>query len=165
MTQLEPYRVLLTISRSWQSEEDVQYAIRDVLWEAPEGRPVVFVHGDCWEGFGSDGIADRYLVHIGAAVERHPVDKAAPCTDRCRHGARRNDRCPAAPQYRNEHMVSLGADRCLAFIGPCERPGCRKPKPHGSHGTTRTAVLAENAGIPVHRYEQTGDSRDAARRP
>jgi hypothetical protein len=49
-------------------------------------------------------------------------------------------------------MVSLGADRCLAFIGPCTSPRCRKAGPHPSHGASGCADLAEAAGIPVRRW-------------
>jgi hypothetical protein len=54
-------------------------------------------------------------------------------------------------------MVAAGADLCLAFIDPCTKQGCRKIQPHGSHGASHTADLAEKAGIPTRRFPE--DSR------
>lgn len=57
----------------------------------------------------------------------------------------------AAGFDRNARMVALGADACRAFIGPCEKPGCREPGPHGSHGARHCVGLAEAAGIDTRR--------------
>jgi hypothetical protein len=59
---------------------------------------------------------------------------------------------PAAGPRRNAHMIRLGADLCLAFIGPCTSGRCRRADRHPSHGASGTAQLARAAGITVRRW-------------
>jgi hypothetical protein len=54
-----------------------------------------------------------------------------------------------AGHRRNAQMVGQGANECLPFIGPCTRPTCPDPEPHGSHGATGCLERAMAAGIPV----------------
>lgn len=120
-----PVRVLVTGSRTWDAVEVIARAFAEVRAIAPPGESVVVVHGDCRRG--ADAIADRAATYFGWAVERHPADwyryrKTA--------GFRRND-----------EMVALGADVCLAFIRD------------GSRGASHCAAAAARAGIPVRRYE------------
>lgn len=86
-------------------------------------------------------VAER-LRALGRPVEseRHPADWKT-------FGRR-------AGFVRNEEMVNRGADVVLAFISPCSKSGCTKPQPqpHGSHGATITADLAEQAGLAVKRF-------------
>jgi hypothetical protein len=53
-------------------------------------------------------------------------------------------------------MVGLGADVCLAFLGPCTSRHCRRVDPHWSHGTSGCAQLAKAAGIPVRPFTSNG---------
>ncbi|MFB6934553.1 hypothetical protein [Streptomyces chartreusis] len=76
-------------------------------------------------------------------IEQHPAQ---------RHPTEDFGPWPGAGPRRNAHMVSLGADACLAFIGPCTSPRCRRPGPHPSHGASGCADLAEQAGIPTRRW-------------
>lgn len=125
----QPYRVLVTGSRDWLTPKVVWAALNDVRDEVlPSGRHIVIVHGACPSG--ADAHAVRWADtarHYGVGDEEaHPADWKA------------NGK--AAGPIRNAHMVSLGADLCLAFIK------------NGSRGASHTAALAEQAGIPVRRF-------------
>lgn len=129
-------RILVTGSRDWADHLAVHEALVEALYQRV---PAVIVHGACPSG--ADAIASwwvRQYKHLGVTEEPHAADWR-------KHGY-------AAGFRRNEDMVQLGADVCLAFISPCSKPGCRTPGPHGSHGASHTADLAEKAGIPVFRY-------------
>jgi hypothetical protein len=111
-------RVLITGSRTWTNDS--------VIWaELSVYRMVqpTLVHGDAR---GADRIAAGIWRTWGLPVEAHPADWDS-------HGR-------AAGMIRNRHMVTLGADVCLAFI--------RDQSP----GATHCADLAEQAGIPTRRY-------------
>lgn len=119
-----PFRVLVTGSRTW-TDHDV---VRDALVAARYQQDgMVVVHGACPSG--ADAIASwwvRQFRHLGITEEAHPADWA--------------QRGLAAGPIRNQHMVNLGADVCLAFIH------------NGSRGASHTARIAEQAGIPVRRW-------------
>lgn len=128
------FRVLVTGSRTWRDHEPIHAAL-DALHADHPG--MTLVHGACAQG--ADGIADRWAILRGVTVERHPAQWR-------RYGR-------SAGPRRNAHMVALGADIALAFIAPCRKDGCDRPGPHGSHDATNCADLAEQAGIPVQRWE------------
>jgi hypothetical protein len=96
--------------------------------------PAVIVHGACPTGadchrqrMGPGGSPAPRI--IGLTEERHPADwRPGGVFDR------------SAGFRRNAHMVSLGADVCLAFIR------------NGSNGASHTARLASQAGIEVRRW-------------
>lgn len=140
-------RVLVTGSRDWAD----WMTVWDVLsseWLTSSGWQFVVVHGQCPSG--ADKIADEWCESMidpevtgdSIAVERHPAQG---------HPSQDFGPWPAAGPRRNAYMVSLGADLCLAFIGPCTSPRCRRTDPHPSHGASGCADLAEKAGIPVRR--------------
>ncbi len=131
-------RILVTGSRGWGDRDAIDSALYGAWAEfhGAEG-PIVLVHGDC--PTGADAIAD-YLWRArsgGEPVEAHPADWSI--------GRK------AGPE-RNAHMVSLGANLCLAFIGPCSSPRCSIKGVHASHGATGCADLAEMAGIKTVRH-------------
>lgn len=146
MPELPTFRMLITGSRSWKDPAPIEQAIYDMAVEAAQlGKVLVVVHGDCR---GADRIAQSIVLrqrshgwrHI--YEEPHPAPWRAPCIERCLPGHRRTrvdgtDFCPAAGIYRNELMVSLGADVCFAFFKD------------QSNGTAKCAKLAEDAGIHV----------------
>lgn len=114
-------RILVTGSRDWDD--------RDLLWQtlsaAAEDVGNVLVSGACPKG--ADRMAEEWAeCQPDFTVERHPADWD-------RHGKR-------AGFIRNDEMVQLGADLCLAFIK------------NESKGATMTARLAEAAGIPTRRF-------------
>lgn len=59
--------------------------------------------------------------------------------------------CRKAGFRRDAKMVGRGATVCLAFIDLCVDGRCKRPEPHGSHGATGTAAMAERAGIDTRR--------------
>jgi hypothetical protein len=131
----KPFRILVTGSRAWDDWVTVWTALEDAIEEAYRKgrREYVVVHGGAK---GADQIAadfcedqagwyDDYANQV-LAVERHPADWD-------KHGK-------AAGPIRNQAMVDLGADVCLAFqIGD-------------SRGTADCIRRAEKAGIPIRRY-------------
>lgn len=112
-------RVLITGSRDWTDRRIIQAALRG----AGMGERHTLVSGAC--PTGADLMAEEEAAFLGWDIERHPADwsigkKAGP--------------------LRNQQMVDLGADLCLAFIL------------NDSRGATRCANAAEAAGIPVVRH-------------
>ena len=132
----EPYRVLVTGSRTWD-DKDFIWNMLDVL--LAELRHVIIVHGACPKG--ADAIAQGWVRHhlinrrnSQVRAERHPADWQ-------QHGR-------AAGFRRNAEMVRLGADLCLAFVRD------------NSRGATNCADLAERAGIEVRRFEYYAHSEE-----
>lgn len=114
-------RILVTGSRDWPRRETVWMALN---YHARRAGTIV-VHGDC--PTGADLHAQQWTeTQPDVVVERHRADWQ-------RHGR-------AAGPIRNQEMVDLGADACLAF-------------PLGaSRGTRDCMRRAEAAGIPVFNY-------------
>lgn len=138
---MKPYRILITGSRDWQDRA----AVDDILTATAAANaftetPTVIVHGGC--PTGADAMADDWARWHAA---RNPLIEFE------RHRAETFGPWPQCGPIRNRHMVGLGADITLAFIGPCTKPNCRRPQPHGSHGASGCADLAEQAGITVRR--------------
>jgi hypothetical protein len=116
----EPYRLLVTGSRTWTDELSIATTLLDV-WNS-WGRPLdaVMVVGDA---AGADAIAARAWQRAGLPVEVHVADWE-------RHGKR-------AGMIRNATMVASGADRCVGF------------SVDNSKGTAHCVASARRAGVPV----------------
>jgi hypothetical protein len=135
-------RVLVTGSRDWTDVAAVNDALDAISAHVDDD--IVVVHGACRTGadaYARAWVQDRLDVGETTITEDpHPVDWS--------QGAR-------GGPIRNHHMISLGADVCLAFIGLCTARRCResgkRPEPHESHGASGTAAKAERAGIPTIR--------------
>lgn len=159
----DPFRILITGSRDWTDypaiyralikacdENGLNYEPDEYGNTMPDPSKITVVEGGC--PTGADFIADQWCVGNMFVPEVHKADWD-------RFGK-------SAGFIRNKHMVSLGADLCLAFILRCTRcstkaegRGPHEPHSgvlmtHGSHGATHTALLAEEAGIPTVRYER-----------
>lgn len=127
-----PPRILVTGSRNWDDRDTIRQALASA-WETLGRHPeATLVHGDCHLG-GADRIADGIWRSWGLPVEPHPAERG-------------HDGRILGPE-RNQHMVDLGADLCLAF--PLA----------GSRGTRNCMRLARQAGIEVrvhHAATRTG---------
>lgn len=140
-------RLLVTGSRTWDDGQAVDARLDEIAAECRTiRRTLTVIHG---AAAGVDAIAHNWVKrrqarHWPVWVEAHPAPWNAHCIDRCTPGHRRprrggGDYCPAVGMYRNERMVQLDADVCLAFIRDA------------STGATGCADLAEAAGIPTTR--------------
>lgn len=138
-------RVLVTGSRSWGDIDAVHTALDALAQSAAQSgySGLTVVHGGAKGADTTAGlwVVDRKRRGWRVTAEPHPVSGA----DWREHGN-------LAGHRRNARMVDLGADVCLAFINPCEREKCRRPRPHGTHGTVQCAELAEAEGIRTERF-------------
>jgi hypothetical protein len=123
-------RILITGGRNWTDYTTINDAILDAsMWQDvswwPDFDPatITIVHGDAK---GADTIAGGVARMFGMTEERHPANWET------HHRA--------AGPIRNQEMVDLGADLCLAFLMP------------GSKGTADCVRRAEKAGIEVRKY-------------
>jgi hypothetical protein len=115
------YRILVTGSRDWQGTDSIGKALIQAYYAAPGYSPeIVVVHGDC--PTGADAKADLLATLHGFQVEKYP------------------GRDFPSFQDRNQFMVDLGADVCLAFAYKW------------ASGTGQTARMARKAGIRTIDY-------------
>lgn len=128
------HRILITGSRAWDDKLAIYVTIKQ--FHRPDS---VIVHGHC--PTGADALADSLCRDIEWNYERHPAKWDKPCGPECSHmkcsSYNRSPYYACAGHVRNQKMVDLGADICLAFIMP------------GSRGTWDCLGRAEAAGIPV----------------
>jgi hypothetical protein len=115
-------RILVTGSRNWTSVSRIADALDHAVDDFARMEKLVcapiLVHGGCK---GADLIAAEYW--LGRLVEEYPADW--------------DTFGKAAGPIRNQQMVDLGADICLAFPMP------------DSRGTWDCVRRAREAGIPV----------------
>lgn len=118
---MTPYRILVTGSRKWTDAHAVDRELGAIARRiVQEGQDVVLVHG---AATGLDTIAADEATHRGWTVEPHPAEE---------HGS-----WPYCGPLRNQAMVDLGADLCLAFPTA------------DSRGTWDCVKRANKAGIRV----------------
>ena len=120
------YRILVTGSREWVNRGVIYNALVAEFNSEPGA---ILVSGACPSG--ADLICEEIWGTWGGAIERHPADWK-------RHGK-------AAGFIRNQEMVDLGADVCLAF------------RRNYSRGTTHCANAATMAGIPTLWFTEDED--------
>lgn len=139
--------VLITGSRSYTDRATVFQVLNNTLlyrW------PLAVMHGDCAQG--PDRFASEWVnAHQDTkAIEiRRPVTGLEWGTYGSYAGPRRNQ---AMVDEMATLMDQANFVRCLAFIGPCVSPICRRTDPHDSHGASGCADMAEQAGIFTTRY-------------
>lgn len=123
-------RILITGSRTWTDRS----VIAKTLDPFPDGS--ILVSGACPSG--ADKLCEEYADQRGWKIERHAA--------RWQVDGAYNSR---AGFERNEFMVALGADVCVAFVHPCKRCSVKAERlaPHGSHGALHTYNLAQRAGM------------------
>lgn len=123
-------RVLLTGSRAYPGPSPIYRALGAVLFRHG---PFTLAHGACSTG------ADFYA---------HEWATAHPEVEEIKYPASWEAYGEAAGPMRDEHMVSDGADLCLAF--PMSK----------DEDTQHLMGLARAAGIPVRTYNENGSLRD-----
>jgi YspA, cpYpsA-related SLOG family len=129
-------RILVTGSRHWSDYERVSFglatAIETLMAKFPEDKTITLIHG---AAPGADSLADnfmfrsrKFLAQKGytVVIDPHPADWD-------KHGK-------AAGPIRNQEMVDLGADICVAFVAP------------DSRGTVDCMKRARAAGIEILEY-------------
>ena len=124
-------RILITGSRDWSREDELRDAIDSwIRRNVEKDKVTILVHGDASRG--ADRMGRNYArLAWWLQEESHPADW--------------ENQGKAAGFIRNQEMVDLGADVCLAFIR------------NGSKGATHTADQAAKSGIPVIRYLDNED--------
>lgn len=138
-------RLLVTGSRFYTDRNKLMGALMDARSDLRGvGGPtdgITLVHG---AAPGLDSLAAWVWHSWGLTTEAHPADWDRACDALCTHQPRFRDGvpyCPAAGYIRNQEMVDLGADLCLAF-------------PLGeSRGTRDCMRRTEKAGIEVRVIE------------
>lgn len=144
----DDYRVLVTGSRDLTDSHLVHEQLGHALLTAvATRRRMVVVHGACPRG--ADKFAHAWAKRkqrdgLPVEVEAHPAKN---------HPTQDFGPWPGCGPKRNNYMVSLGADLCLAFIGLCTSDRCVQASAHGSHGSSGCLAAAKAAGIRVVRWD------------
>lgn len=115
-------RILITGSREWMNVDLIRTIFEGTKFNSAA---TTLVSGHCR---GADLLCERIAKELGWMIEPHEADWEL-------FGKR-------AGYIRNVHMVSLGADICLAFI-----------KDH-SKGSTNTAYLSRTANIQTYIFRE-----------
>lgn len=126
---MDKFRILITGSRAWSRPDEIYHQIQEVMIEKGPDKHYVIVHGGA---MGADLMAEHcaaIMANVGwnVEVEEHPADW---------------NLGKSAGLQRNQHMVDLGADVCLAFIR------------QGSPGATHCMTAAQAAHIPVRLFTE-----------
>lgn len=133
------YRVIVTGSRDWPSTALIHDALMSAWLHTESSQDMVVLIGDC--PTGADSIAKGWVrPRIGQGVNF------------LEYRTHWKEWGLSAGPRRNARMVEDGADLCLAFLMPCDKTNCPRPKPHYSHGTMNCLGLAREAGIETKEF-------------
>jgi hypothetical protein len=130
------YRILITGSRDWTDEKMIREALLAANADNPYQWKTILVHGGAR---GADQMAAEIAHSLGWSIETHRA-RWNHHDDNCPAWHEGEPVCKRAGHRRNEEMVKLGADICLAFIK------------NNSAGATGCAKSAEKFGIPTERF-------------
>lgn len=146
--------LLITGSQTWTHFPSISQVLRMYASHAfSHNRRLLVVNGKCDRG--ADALATLWVARHkdqGWPVDEapYPADWSGPCRpDRCEPGHRRlrangDEYCPAAGNFRNELMISVGPMWCEGFMR------------NNSAGTAHCTRQARAAGIPTHVTPWTG---------
>lgn len=144
-------RVLVTGSRDWPDPKPVICALNSQWLKAhKKGQTLVVVQGECPKGadlFAAEWAQFREDRGFRVKNESHPADWDRDCDYHCTHPPRwkwGKPYCPLAGHMRNQAMVDLGADMCIAF--PLR----------DSRGTWDCMKRAKKAGMSVINFGYDG---------
>ncbi|MGY1946661.1 SLOG family protein [Nocardia asiatica] len=132
-------RLLVTGSRNWTDRDRIRDGLRQA-WRQLQPGPIVLIHG---AARGADLLAADIWTGGGLPDEPHPAKWDQPCGPSCTHRKERDGRAyyTCAGGLRNQLMVDLGADLCIAF-----------PMGDGWSGTRDCMARAVKAGIEVREF-------------
>lgn len=120
---MSTHRILVTGSRKWVDQAKILSALREAQQRYPGA---ILVHGDA---VGADKMAATVWETGSNPTEPHPASNFP------------------TPRARNQHMVDLGADLCLAFALSW------------ASGTGMCARMARRAGIETIDYGVNTDTK------
>lgn len=136
-------RLIVTGSRNWTNEDFVWGQLTKAM-VAAGGRKLIVVQGE--GNRGPDRFARRWAMEqmrwgTQVDVESWEADRS--------NG-------PSGSFRRNERMVRAGAWGILGFLADCDKLDCRRPRPHGSHGTTHCLRVARRYLVPAKVWKTKG---------
>lgn len=137
------WTVLVTGSRDWTDVFAVHAAlVKQLKVAVRNGKRLHVIHGG--HTSGADAITDewcRSMVGPSVSFQAVKAEWNRDCDSNCHHRPRTdtngNNVCSAAGPLRNQKMVDMSPDVCLAFLLPTAR------------GTRDCVARAEKASIPV----------------
>jgi YspA, cpYpsA-related SLOG family len=128
MPEAREYRLIVTGSREYDDRLTLRATLNKILDSLQPDATLVVVHGGDENpdySTSADKIAGEWALEAGeqglpVRQEAHPAGWEDPCRASCQAGHRQDWRgrsiCPAAGPYRNEEMVSAGANAGLGAI-------------------------------------------------